>query len=358
MKIATIVGARPQFIKAAVVSKAILETNVIDEFIIHTGQHYDQKMSDVFFDELNIPRPKYNLYVPGGHHGASTGQMMEKIEEVLMMEKPDAVIVYGDTNSTLAGALVARKLHLKLVHVEAGLRSFEMRMPEEVNRILTDRISDLLFCPTDSAVENLKKEGFEHFDIKIVKSGDVMQDVAILFDKISEEKSGIIKKMNAYDYVLATIHRAENTDNLDNLKSIVKAFNIINETRQVIIPLHPRTKKTIAENDIECRFTIIDPVGYLDMVQLIKKSSLVMTDSGGLQKEAFFFGKNCVTLREQTEWVELVENGFNVVAGTNTDYILNCYEQMATKESDFSINLYGAGRAAHVITDNIIKYLS
>lgn len=358
MKIATVVGARPQFVKAGVVSNAIKNTNEIDEFIIHTGQHYDTKMSDIFFDELQIPQPKYNLYVPGGNHGASTGQMMEKIEEVLIKERPDAVMVYGDTNSTLAGALVAKKLHIKVIHVEAGLRSFEMRMPEEINRILTDRISDLLFCPTDSAISNLKKEGFDHFNCKMIKSGDVMQDVAVLFEKIAEEKSTINKDLNAHDYVLATIHRAENTDNIFNLKSIVESFNLINKKKKVIIPLHPRTKKIIAENNIVCDFTTIEPVGYLDMVQLIKNSCLIMTDSGGLQKEAFFFKKNCVTLREQTEWVELVENGFNVIAGTSTERILECYEQMSVKHSDFAINLYGGGRASYAITDGIIKHLS
>ncbi|MCW3121332.1 MAG: UDP-N-acetylglucosamine 2-epimerase [Flavipsychrobacter sp.] len=358
MKIATIIGARPQFVKAAVVSNAFKSSSEIKEIIIHTGQHYDQKMSDIFFDELQIPKPDYNLSIPGGNHGASTGQMMEKIEEVLMQEKPDVVLVYGDTNSTLAGALTAKKLHIKVIHIEAGLRSFEMQMPEEVNRILTDRISDILFCPTDLAIKNLKNEGFDNFKCTIIKSGDVMQDVAIRYSKISDESSDIIKRLGLTQYILGTIHRAENTDNIGNLTSIVAAFNLINKEIKVVIPIHPRTKKLLAENNITCDFDLIDPVGYLDMVQLIKNSSLVMTDSGGLQKEAFFFQKHCVTIREQTEWVELVDNGFNVIAGTKTDNIVAAYRQMISKQSNFEVNLYGGGQASGIIRDSILQHLS
>lgn len=358
MKIATVVGARPQFIKAAVVSNVINKTKDIEEIIIHTGQHYDEKMSQVFFDELKIPRPAYNLCIAGGNHGASTGQMMEKIEAVLMNEKPDAVLVYGDTNSTLAGALAAKKLHIKVIHIEAGLRSFEMKMPEEINRILTDRISDILYCPTDSAINNLKNEGFDNFGCTVVKSGDVMQDVAIFYEKLSEESSDILAKLNIETYVLCTIHRAENTDNIDNLSSIIKALNLINKKIKVVTPIHPRTKKLIAEHNITCDFDLIDPVGYLDMVQLIKHSSLVITDSGGLQKEAFFFKKHCVTIREQTEWVELVENGFNIIAGTRTENIVAAFEQMIVKKSNFDIDLYGGGKAAEVIVSSILKHLN
>jgi UDP-GlcNAc3NAcA epimerase len=342
MKVLTVVGARPQFIKAAVVSRALKNKN-ISEVIVHTGQHYDSNMSEVFFDELQIPHPHYNLGIAGSGHGAATGQMLEKIEEVLIKEKPDAVMVYGDTNSTLAGALAARKLNIKLVHVEAGLRSFEMTMPEEINRILTDRISDVLFCPTETAVCNLKQEGFDHFKCSIIRSGDVMQDAAIYYERLSEEKSSIIQQLGLTRFVLATIHRAENTDNINNLRSIVAAFNEINDHMQVVVPLHPRTAKIIAKEGISCNFTIIEPVGYLDMVQLLKNCMLVMTDSGGLQKEAFFFKKHCVTLREQTEWVELVEHGFNTIAGTATGNIVEAYKTMAGKTSDFNIDLYGQG---------------
>lgn len=357
MKVLTVVGARPQFIKAAVVSRALKEKN-IGEVIVHTGQHYDSNMSEVFFDELQIPHPHYNLGVAGSSHGAATGQMLEKIEEVLLKEKPEAVMVYGDTNSTLAGALAARKLNIKLVHVEAGLRSFEMTMPEEINRILTDRISDLLFCPTQTAVDNLEKEGFENFNCSIIKSGDVMQDAALFYEKISGESSTIIRKLELKDFVLATIHRAENTDNISHLRSIVQAFNEINKHTQVVVPLHPRTSKIIQKEGIDCDFKIIEPVGYLDMVQLLKHCSLVMTDSGGLQKEAFFFKKHCVTLREQTEWVELVEHGFNTIAGTNTTNIVDAYTTMINKRSDFAVDLYGNGKASSVIANAIEKHMS
>jgi UDP-GlcNAc3NAcA epimerase len=358
MKILTVVGARPQFVKATVVSRQLAETGGIVEIILHTGQHYDKNMSDVFFTELRIPEPKYNLAVAGGRHGASTGQMLEKIEEVLLLEQPAALMVYGDTNSTLAGALAARKLNIPVIHIEAGLRSFEMRMPEEINRILTDRVSELLFCPTDTAVKNLKNEGFGQFDATIIQCGDVMQDAAIYFGSIADSESTIIAQMQLGKYVLGTIHRAENTDNIGNLTSIVDAFNEINKTVQVVIPLHPRTRKIITENNIACNFTIIDPVGYLDMIQLIRNAAIIMTDSGGLQKEAFFFGKNCVTLREQTEWVELVDGGFNMIAGTDKNTILNAYSIMTERKPDFNVNLYGNGKASKVIAENILKHFS
>ncbi len=358
MKILTVVGARPQFVKATVVSKQLAETGAIEEIIVHTGQHYDKNMSDVFFTELRIPQPKYNLAVAGGRHGASTGQMLEKIEEVLLAESPQALMVYGDTNSTLAGALAARKMNIPVIHVEAGLRSFEMRMPEEINRILTDRISSLLFCPTDTAVQNLRNEGFEHFDASIIKCGDVMQDAAIYFGGISDEESTIVSQMQLDKYVLGTIHRAENTDNASNIASIVTAFNEINKEVQVVIPLHPRTRKIIEQQKLNCDFTVIEPVGYVDMIQLIKNAMLVMTDSGGLQKEAFFFRKNCVTLREQTEWVELVNGGFNIIAGTDKNNITQCFREMLLRTPDFDIDLYGNGNASKVIAHNILKYFS
>jgi UDP-GlcNAc3NAcA epimerase len=357
MKLLTVVGARPQFIKAAVVSRQFVAAGV-EEVLLHTGQHYDDNMSSVFFSEMQIPEPKYNLLVKGGAHGASTGQMLSGIEEILVAERPDAVVVYGDTNSTLAGALAAKKLHVPLVHIEAGLRSFEMRMPEEVNRVLTDRISDILFCPTPTAIGNLLKEGFENFGCLIVNSGDVMQDAALFYASLSDSQSNINQHLGLEKYILCTVHRSENTDNLDNLRSIVSALNDINEQTPVIVPLHPRTRKTVADNGMKLNFRVIDPVGYLDMVQLLKNASLVMTDSGGLQKEAYFFRKHCVTLREQTEWTELVDHGYNIIAGTSSLGIIQAYSRMINKDSGFEMNLYGDGEASQVIADSIVQYFS
>ncbi len=347
MKIVTIVGARPQFIKAAAVSREIAKHNDIKEVIVHTGQHFDANMSDVFFDEMEIPKPDYNLDVNGLSHGAMTGQMMEKIEKVLTDEKPDWVLVYGDTNSTIAGALAARKMHIRVAHVEAGLRSFNMRMPEEINRILTDRISNILFCPTDTAVNNLKKEGYEGFDIGIIKSGDVMQDAAMFYSSRSKAPGFALPG----EFVLATIHRAENTDDPKRLTDIFTAFTLIAEKMPVILPLHPRTKKIIEASGMNIdkkRIMIIDPVGYLEMVYLLQNCKLVMTDSGGLQKEAFFFAKPCITLRDETEWVELVENGFNTVVGADKEKIVKAFENQ-DYNIDFGVDLYGNGRASSVI---------
>jgi UDP-GlcNAc3NAcA epimerase len=356
VKILTVIGARPQFIKASAISRSISRHKDVTEVIVHTGQHFDPNMSAIFFEEMEIPQPKYNLEIHSVGHGAMTGRMLEGIEKIIQDEKPDYVLVYGDTNSTLAGALAAKKLHVKVAHIEAGLRSYDMQMPEEVNRILTDRISDFLFCPTDAAIENLKKEGFGHFDTTVIKTGDVMYDSAFYYAALAKRKSTILEdlKLTPGKYVLATIHRQENTDNLNNLKHIIAALNEINETQRVVVPLHPRSKNILQKNDLAPAFTIIDPVGYLDMVQLISSSSLIITDSGGLQKEAFFFHKNCVTMREQTEWVELVDNGFNMIAGTDTEKIVSCYKTMITKLNDFSINLYGTGKSAEEIIDTLI----
>ena len=290
-KIVTILGARPQFVKAAVLSRIISKYNEIEEVIVHTGQHFDANMSAVFFEEMEIPKPKYNLNINGLSHGAMTGQMLLKIEEVLMNEQPDTVVVYGDTNSTLAGALAAKKMQLKLVHVEAGLRSFNMQMPEEINRILTDRIADLLLCPTQTAVENLEKEGFENFDSKIVQCGDIMKDAVEFYGNISEEKSTLISdlKLKKNEFVLATIHRQENTDNEQCLKAIFEGLDAINDFKKVIIPLHPRTKKLLEKYKINTTSTVVEPVGYFDMLQLLKNCNLVVTDSGGLQKEALHY---------------------------------------------------------------------
>lgn len=354
MKILTILGARPQFIKAGSISREISKYNKIEEIIVHTGQHYDANMSDIFFDEMEIPKPNYFLGIGGKSHGAMTGQMIEKIEEVALKEKPDWILVYGDTNSTLAGAIVASKLHIKLAHIEAGLRSFNMKMPEEINRILTDRVSNILFCPTDISIKNLKNEGFENFDCKIVKSGDVMQDGAIFYKKLAVKPNIEIKS----DFILCTIHRAENTDDENRLKSIFEALEEISKEVQVVLPLHPRTKKILESLDLNIKnLTIIEPVGYLEMVWLIDKCSFVMTDSGGLQKEAYFFEKQCITLRDETEWIELVNCGANTLVGANKEKILKAYKNntIFNKET-LKLDLYGGGKASENIIKELINY--
>ncbi len=353
MRIVTILGARPQFIKAGSVSREIAKHKEIEEIIVHTGQHYDANMSDVFFEEMQIPKPDYFLDINGLGHGAMTGQMLEKIEAVLIKEKPDWVMVYGDTNSTLAGALAAAKLHIKIAHVEAGLRSFNMKMPEEINRILTDRISSLLFCPTDTAVQNLKNEGYEALDCKTVKSGDVMQDGALFYRDLAVRPACEIED----DFVLCTIHRAENTDDEIRLRNIFEALETIAKEKQIILPLHPRTKKIIENLKLNTdRLTLIDPVGYLEMVWLIDHCGLVMTDSGGLQKEAYFFEKPCITLRDETEWVELVKHGFNRLVGADAGRIISAYKEYErSDEQPARFNLYGNGRACQKIVDVLRK---
>ena len=325
----------------------------IVEVIIHTGQHYDVNMSDVFFEEMKIPKPNYFLGIGGKSHGAMTGQMIEKIEEILIIEKPDWVMVYGDTNSTLAGAIAASKLKIKIAHIEAGLRSFNMQMPEEVNRILTDRVSSLLFCPTKLAVDNLTKEGFDAWktNAKVILSGDVMQDGAIFYKDFAQKPIDI---NISDDFVLCTIHRAENTDDTTKLNNIVSALNEIAKEKQVILPLHPRTKSILEQGSYDVsNLTIIDPVGYLNMVWLIEHCSLVMTDSGGLQKEAFFFTKPCITMRDETEWVELVDNGFNVIVGADKEKILNAYVEYIF-QTNYNIDLYGSGKASKTIVEEMI----
>ncbi|API87077.1 non-hydrolyzing UDP-N-acetylglucosamine 2-epimerase [Francisella uliginis] len=373
MKILTILGARPQFIKAGSVSREIKrqkeEGRSIEEIIVHTGQHYDANMSDIFFDEMKIPKPDYFLGIGGKSHGAMTGQMIEKIEEVALKEMPDWIMVYGDTNSTLAGAIVASKLHIKLAHIEAGLRSFNMQMPEEVNRILTDRVSNLLFCPTDTAIQNLKSEGFvvegEGGGRKaegqsscfghVVKVGDVMQDGAIFYKNLAKKPS--IFSLQSSNFILCTIHRAENTDNIDRLKEIFSALNEIAKEKQIILPLHPRTKNILEKYDISsANLTVIDPVGYLEMVWLIDNCELVMTDSGGLQKEAYFFAKPCITLRDETEWVELVSLGVNILVGADKTNILKAYNDLDKTKLNFSNSLYGDGNASRIIIETILSY--
>ncbi len=354
IKILTILGARPQFIKAGSISREIAKYKEIEEIIVHTGQHYDANMSDIFFDEMQIPKPDYFLGIGGKSHGAMTGQMIEKIEEVALSEKPDWIMVYGDTNSTLAGAIVASKLHIKLAHIEAGLRSFNMKMPEEVNRILTDRVSNILFCPTDTAIENLKNESYENLDCKIVKSGDVMQDGAIFYKNLAVKPSVEMKN----NFILCTIHRAENTDDETRLKSIFEALEEIAKEKQIILPLHPRTKKLIEHYSLNTNhLTLIDPVGYLEMIWLIDNCDFVMTDSGGLQKEAYFFEKQCITLRDETEWVELVECGANTLVRADKEKILEAYRNNSKFNiQNSTLDLYGGGKASGNIVKELLEY--
>ncbi|MGY5351172.1 non-hydrolyzing UDP-N-acetylglucosamine 2-epimerase [Wenyingzhuangia sp. IMCC45533] len=342
-KIVTILGARPQFVKAAVLSRIINQHGKIQEVIIHTGQHYDDNMSKVFFEEMQIPKPKYNLNVNGLGHGAMTGQMLEKIEEVLLIEKPDAVVVYGDTNSTLAGALAAQKMGIKIAHVEAGLRSYNMTMPEEVNRILTDRISNLLLCPTQTAIDNLKNEGFDKHAIEITNSGDIMKDAVSFYGELSKEKATILQSENlkANNFVLATIHRQENTDDIKVLKGIFEGLTEVNKQQKVVMPLHPRTRAILLKHDLTYPLTYIEPVGYFDMLALLSNCSLVVTDSGGLQKEAFFNKKACVIARKETEWVELVKNGYATLVGGSSKQMIEAYRRLSAKDLDFSMPLYG-----------------
>ena len=354
MKVLTILGARPQFVKAATVSRELKKANV-HEVIIHTGQHFDANMSQVFFDEMDIPAPHYNLEINSLGHGAMTGRMMEKLEEIMINEKPDYVLVYGDTNSTLAGALTASKLHIPVAHIEAGLRSFDRKMPEEVNRILTDRISQLLFCPTTTAIHNLEKEGYTHFDCRIIHSGDVMYDAVLFYRDKAQKHSTILKtlQLEGKPYILVTIHRAENTNDIHRLKSIVSALNELAKEATIVFPLHPRTKAYLKSNNMVLNATLIDPVGYFDMLQLLSHSKMVMTDSGGLQKEAYFFGKYCITLRDQTEWVELAEEGANTIAGAEQASILAAYHSSKNKVLSLNPALYGDGHAAALIAKEL-----
>ena len=354
MKVCTIIGARPQFIKAAVVSRAFRENNKISEVLIHTGQHFDTNMSDVFFDELDIQRPDFQLKIGGGTHGQNTGRMIESVENVLLSEKPNCVLVYGDTDSTLAGALAAVKLHIPVVHVEAGLRSFNRLMPEEINRLLTDHVSDILFTPTSTANENLKKEGIEEH--KVHKVGDVMFDATLYYQNSSRKPSSIGNIIDSY--ILCTIHRAENTNDIVRLSKIVDALNVIAVDKKVILPVHPRTAQIInksAHIKLNSNICIIEPVGFLEMHWLLQNCSVVMTDSGGVQKEAFFHGKPCLTLRDETEWVELVKAGVNIIAPPNNCNIINEYEKASKLVINKSLNLYGDGTTGKKIVDIILE---
>ena len=348
MKIVSIVGARPQFIKAAPLSREIRKK--YEEILIHTGQHYDYEMSKIFFDELGIPEPDYNLGVGSGTHGYQTGEMLRKIEEVLIKENPDIALVYGDTNSTLGGALASTKLHIKLGHIEAGLRSYDKNMPEEINRVLTDHISDLLFCPTKVSVENLKKEGIKN---GVYLVGDVMYDSLIYNIKIAEKKSEILEKLgiNKKEYLLLTIHRAENTDDTENLIKILKALSKIYE--KVIFPVHPRTKNIIEKNKIKIgeNIVLIDPLSYLDFIKLEKYAKKILTDSGGIQKEAYILKVPCITLRDRTEWIETIEDGWNVLVSRDKNKIIDAIKNFNPKEKQR--NVYGNGKAARKIAEVI-----
>lgn len=359
LKIVTILGARPQFIKAAVLSRIISENKEVEEVIVHTGQHFDANMSAIFFDQMNIPKPKYNLDINNLSHGVMTGIMLQKLDKILESENPEVVVVYGDTNSTLAGALVAKKQHKKLVHIEAGLRSYNMQMPEEINRIVTDRIADLLCCPTANAIENLKQEGFDNFNAKIFLSGDIMKDAVEYYSGISEKISSIIqeKSLTKDEFVLATVHRQENTQSIKNLTSIFKALEQINDDCNVIMPLHPRTKKVLQDNNLTFNIIFIEPVSYFDMLALLKNCKMVITDSGGLQKEAFFNHKPCVILREETEWVELLEHKFARLAGSDAADIVFAYRYFKNSVANFSLELYGNNVGEKIYTEliNLIK---
>jgi UDP-N-acetylglucosamine 2-epimerase len=368
MKVVSVVGARPQFIKLAPVCKAMERVkDTIRHLIVHTGQHYDYEMSQVFFDELGLRDPDYHLGVGSGTHGYQTGEMLKRVEEVLVREKPDLVMVYGDTNTTLAGALASSKLHIPVAHVEAGLRSFNRRMPEEVNRVLTDHVSDFLFCPTRNAVENLRREGFtgilndgellpldcnpSHLPCSrplVINTGDVMYDALLLYAELAEKRVRILEELNFKPkaYTLATIHRAENTDNPERLGAIFEGLErIAQEGLPVILPLHPRTQKRLREIGLHPKgLKLLDPVSYLDMLILEKNARVVLTDSGGVQKEAFFFRVPCVTLREETEWVETVEAGWNTLVGCDAERIVRV--ALEARKGAESVWPYGDGRAA------------
>ena len=380
MRIITIVGARPQIIKAAALSRVILNKfQTIEEIIVHTGQHYDENMSDVFFTELEIPKPQINLKVGSSSHGSQTASMIEKIEKVLKENSPDAVVVYGDTNSTLATAIAASKLHIPIVHIESGLRSFNKQMPEEVNRILCDHVSTLLFSPTKSGFNNLLNEGFlkensnnasaDHPNI--YHCGDVMYDNSLYFSKLSDENSDILEKLKLHKekFILATVHRNDNTDSEIKLTDLFSTFLKITEIHQIkiILPLHPRTSKMM-EQLLDSKLlkkikessllTIIDPAGFLDMIALEKNSELIITDSGGVQKEAYFFKKPCIILRPQTEWVEIVETKSAVISDTNSKIILESTERFLSKPDLEFPEIFGNGNAASFIAEEMLNQFS
>jgi UDP-GlcNAc3NAcA epimerase len=378
-KIITIIGARPQIIKSAAISRAVNGkfSSQIKEIIVHTGQHYDENMSKVFFEEMGIPSPDYNLSVGSGSHGAQTAKMIEGLEEIFIKESPQGVLVYGDTNSTIAGALAAVKIHIPVIHIEAGLRSFNKRMPEEVNRISCDHMSTLLFTPTKSGLNNLEKEGFNLSNKKadvnspcIYHCGDIMFDNSIYFSAISDDKSTILKDLDLANnqYILSTIHRDGNTDIAENMESIFKALSIIQQESDldIVLPIHPRTRskmKSQLSTDlynqiaINPKFKIIDPAGFIDIIALEKNAKMIITDSGGLQKESYFFKKACIILRPQTEWIEIVENGNAILVDADYNKIMNAYSLFSNKKDFTFPSFYGDGKAAEFICEKIIEHL-
>ncbi len=381
IKILTVIGARPQIIKSAALSRAISRhfSDQLREVILHTGQHYDESMSGIFFDELQIPKPDYNLQIGSGSHGKQTAAMISGIEDILEKEKPNALVLYGDTNSTLAGSIAASKLHYPIIHIEAGLRSFNKAMPEEINRILCDHVSTLLFSPTRTGYDNLLREGFKENSLppysadnpKIFYCGDVMYDNSLFFSELAEQKTDIIKRLGLTpgQYILATIHRAENTDNPQRLSALFNAILKIAEKEKitVVLPLHPRTSKLADKNlgsdllkklKISPYIKIIPPVSFIEMTALEKNCKLVMTDSGGVQKEAFFFKKPCIILRSETEWTELVECGSAIIADADEPKIMNAYTHFSTNVNLKFPALFGDGKAAEFICEQLIKFIS
>lgn len=367
MKLLTVLGARPQFIKAATVSRAIMTHDGFEEIIVHTGQHFDANMSDVFFEQLDIPCPHHNLQIAGLSHGAMTGRMLEGIETLIEQEQPDWVLVYGDTNSTLAGALAAAKVHIPVAHVEAGLRSRNPAMPEEINRVLVDRLSSLLLCPTQTAAKNLEGEGFPFSSIgsngtrapqRIVNIGDVMFDAVLYYRELARERVRIEDYgLEHLGYALCTLHRQENTDNPARLHSILKALETIAQDMPVVLPLHPRTKAKVAQLKNSNAFnglTLLEPLPYLEMQRLQMSAKLILTDSGGVQKEAYFHEVPCITLRDETEWVETVETGWNQIVGADEDKIITAAQNNATQPEHHG-TLYGDGSAATKIINHLWK---
>lgn len=357
MKLLTIIGARPQFIKVAPFSQAVRK--YFNEIIVHTGQHYDENMSNIFFNEMGIPAPDYNLSIGSGLHGKQTGEMLIALEEVMIKEAPDYIVVFGDTNSTIAAALAAAKLHIPIGHIEAGLRSFNRNMPEEINRITTDVLSSQLFCPTDNAVALLSKEGMTK---EVYQVGDIMYDAMLHFLPMSEEKSDILQKLNVTkdDYYLFTMHRPENTDHLDRIKAILEGLEAC--AKPIIYPVHPRMRSVLENPEIKeiifglTNLHLIDPVGYLDMIQLEKHAKKIITDSGGMQKEAFFVKTPCITIRNESEWVETVDLGYNIITGADTEKISDAIENFNPKHA--AQNPYGKGDCAGIITQKILSYLN
>lgn len=347
MKILTIVGARPQFVKAAVLSRKLRELTDWEEVIVHTGQHFDESMSEAFFREMQIPKPQYNLDIHSLPHGAMTGRMLEKLEEVIQQEGPNLVLVYGDTNSTLAGALAAKKLYIPVAHVEAGLRSFDERMPEEVNRVMTDRLSDLLFIPSANSLKNLQKEGID--ESKVHEVGDIMYDAVKFYSQQQAELPEDLPE----DFLLLTLHRQENTDDPVVLRRLVNAVNELSKEMPVVFPMHPRTRSRLGKFNLHLNAVVLDPVSYLPMLQLLKKCRMVLTDSGGLQKEAFYLQKFCITLRTSTEWTELTELGVNRLTGSDQKKILEAYSHFKDQKFVVEAEPYGKGNTA----DQIISIL-